>query len=128
MNKVEVENMCKESEITILSRQLKEIQSTISGLQSLISNGDFSISQEIKELRNEQLEIAHKLDKLIGDKTLVNEDKKLKTSFKDYSDKEVFELRKRTSISKAAEILGCSKSTVQRKCRDYLFSDMNIGD
>ena len=128
MNKEEKYSMCKENEISILSRQLKEIQSTISGLQSLISNGDFAISQEIKELKNEQLEIAHKLDKLIGDKTLVNDEQKLKNSFKDYSDKEIYELRKRTSISKAAEILGCSKSTVQRKCRDYLFSDMNIGD
>ena len=105
--------------ITILMRQMKEIQSTLTGLQSLISNGDFAISKEIKELRQEQVLIQQKLDKLIGDVNLVNEDKKLKTSYKDFSNKEVYELRQRTSNAKAAEILGCSVSTVRNRCRDY---------
>lgn len=105
--------------ITILMRQLKEMQTTINGLQNLVSNGDIAISKEIKELRQEQVLIQQKLDKLIGDVQLVNKDKKLKTSYKDYSAKEVYELRQRTSNSKAAQILGCSVSTVRNRCREY---------
>lgn len=105
--------------ITILMRQLKEMQTTINGLQGLVSNGDLAISREIKELKQEQMLIQQKLDKLIGDVQLVNKDKKLKTSYKDYSAKEVYELRQRTSNSKAAQILGCSVSTVRNRCREY---------
>jgi response regulator of citrate/malate metabolism len=105
--------------ITIMMGQLKEMQSTINGLQSLVSNGDIAISKEIAELRQEQKLIQQKLDKLIGNVQLVNEDKKLKTSYKDYSAKEVYELRQRTSNNKAAKILGCSVSTVRNRCREY---------
>lgn len=105
--------------ITIMMQQMKTIESTLSGLQSLVSNGDFAISREIKELREEQSLIQHKLDKLLGDINLVNENKKLKTSYKDFSNKEVYELRQRTSNAKAAEILGCSVSTVRNRCREY---------
>lgn len=105
--------------ITVLMMQLKEMQSTINGLQSLVSNGDLAISKEIVELRQEQKLIQQKLDKLIGDVQLVNKDKKLKTSYKDYSAQEVYELRQKTSNSKAAKILGCSVSTVRNRCREY---------
>lgn len=112
--------------ITILMRQLKEMQTTINGLQSLVSNGDLAISKEIKELRQEQVLIQQKLDKLIGDVQLVNKDKKLKTSYKDYSAQEVYELRQRTSNNKAAQILGCSVSTVRNRCREYQRELLNM--
>ena len=105
--------------ITLMMQQLKEMQSTINGLQSLVSNGDLAISKEIKELRQEQKLIQQKLDKLIGNVQLVNKDKKLKTSYKDYSAQEVYELDQRMKHKKTAQILGCSVSTVRNRCREY---------
>ena len=116
------------NKIDLLSRQLKEIQSTINGLQSLISNGDFAIHKELQDLRNEQNKISQKLDKLLKENEPVIDLRKGK-GIKQYTDKEVYEIRKREgSISKAAKYIGCSTSAIQKRCRSYLFSDMNIGD
>lgn len=115
--------------ITVLIRQIKELESTIKSLQLLVTNGNLALSKEIAELKQEQILIQQRLDKLIGDVNLVNENKKLKTSYKDYSDKEIYELRMRTSLRKCAEILGCSVSTVQnavRRYRETLFLDMEF--
>lgn len=114
--------------IALMQRQLKEIQTTLSGLQSLIINGDNSLHNEISDLKSQEQVVMQKLDKLAGDVKLVNEEGKLKTSYKDYSDEEIYILhnQKHMSWAKIAELIGCSKSTVIRKYKNYMFNSMEV--
>lgn len=114
--------------IALMQRQLKEIQTTLSGLQSLIINGDNSLHNEISDLKSQEQVVLQKLDKLAGDVKLVNEEGKLKTSYKDYSDEEIYILHNQRHMSwaKIAELIGCSKSTVIRKYKNYMFNSMEV--
>ena len=114
--------------IALLQRQLKEIKTTLSGLQSLIINGDNSLHNEISDLKSQEQVVMQKLDKLAGDVKIVNEEGKLKTSYKDYSDEEIYILHNQRHMSwaKIAELIGCSKSTVIRKYKNYMFNSMEV--
>lgn len=72
---------------------------------------------EVRELREELKKTNEKINILLG----ANEGKTaiILTKKKKYSIEEIRQVRQKTSISKAAAILGVSKSTVQRACREY---------
>lgn len=69
------------------------------------------LEHEVDELREEIEKLNEKVDSLTA--TSVN-------SIKKYTDKEIYDLKQETSISKTALKLGISKSTVQRACNRYL--------
>ena len=65
------------NKIAVMQMQLKEIQSCLSGLQSIAMNGNDAIHKEVADLKNQQDIIIQKLDKLSGDVKLVNAEGKL---------------------------------------------------
>ena len=67
--------------IAVMQRQLKEIQSCLSGLQSIAMNGNDAIHKEVADLRKQQDIIIQKLNKLSGDVQLVTAEGKLKQSY-----------------------------------------------
>lgn len=75
------------------------------------------LEAEVRELREELKKTNEKIDILLG----TNEGKTaiILTKKKKYSIEEIWQVRQKTSLSKAAAILGVSKSTVQRACREY---------
>jgi hypothetical protein len=105
-----------EKKITLLSEQLVELKRAVSGEQSLIINGLDSVHNENKEIKEQLALVEQKLNKLIGDVSLVNEQGKLKRDYKDYTDDEILEIRNKLSLNKAANFLHCSKTTIQRTC------------
>ena len=50
------------TKIAVMQRQLKEIQSCLSGLQSIAMNGNDAIHKEVADLRKQQEIILQKLD------------------------------------------------------------------
>lgn len=105
-----------EKKIALLSEQLVELKRAVSGEQSLIINGFDSVHNENKEIKEQLALVEQKLNKLIGDVSLVNEQGKLKKDYKDYTDDEILEIRNKLSLNKAANFLHCSKTTIQRIC------------
>lgn len=105
-----------EKKIALLSEQLVELKGAVNGEQSLIINGLNSVHNENKEIKEQLDLVEQKLNKLIGDVSLVNEQGKLKKSYKDYTDEEILEIRNKLSVRKAASFLHCSKTTIQRIC------------
>ena len=105
-----------EKKITLLSEQLVELKRAVSGEQSLIINGLDSVHNENKEIKEQLVLVEQKLNKLIGDVSLVNEQGKLKRDYKDYTDDEILEIRNKLSLNKAANFLHCSKTTLWRIC------------
>lgn len=116
------------NKIAVMQRQLKEIQSCLSGLQSIAMNGNDVIHKEVADLRKQQEIILQKLDKLSGDVKLVNAEGKLKQSYKDYSSEEIYAMHTKQGLSwnKIASLIGCSVSTVRRKYKEYLYDDMEV--
>lgn len=116
------------TKIAVMQRQLKEIQSCISGLQSIAMNGNDAIHNEVAVLRKQQEIILQRLDKLSGDVKLVNAEGKLKQSYKDYSSEEIYAMHTKQGLSwnKIASLIGCSVSTVRRKYKEYLYNDMEV--
>ena len=114
--------------ITLMQMQLKEIQSCISGLQSMTINGNDTIHKEVADLRKQQDIIIQKLNKLSGDVQLVTAEGKLKQSYKDYSPEDVYAMHTKQGLSwnKIASLIGCSVSTVRRKYKEYLYNDMEV--
>lgn len=105
-----------EKKITLLSEQFVELNRHIKGQQSLTINGFNSAHNEIKEIKEQLNIVEQKLNKLIGDVSVVNEQGKLKKDFRDYTDDEILAIRNKLSINKAANFLHCSKSTILRAC------------
>lgn len=116
------------NKIAVMQRQLKDIQSCLSGLQSITMNGNDAIHNEVADLRKQQEIIIHKLNKLSGDVKLVNAEGKLKSSYKDYSSEEIYAMHTKQGLSwnKIASLIGCSVSTVRRKYKEYLYNDMEV--
>lgn len=116
------------NKIAVMQRQLKEIQSYLSGLQSIAMNGNDAIHKEVADLKNQQDIIIQKLDKLSGDVKLVNAEGKLKQSYKDYSPEDIYAMHTKQGLSwnKIASLIGCSVSTVRRKYKEFLYNDMEV--
>ena len=116
------------NKIAVMQRQLKEIQSCLSGLQSISMNGNDAIHNEVADLRKQQDIIIQKLNKLSGDVKLVNAEGKLKQSYKDYSPEDVYAMHTKQGLSwnKIASLIGCSVSTVRRKYKEFLYNDMEV--
>ena len=116
------------NKIAVMQRQLKEIQSCLSGLQSIAMNGNDAIHKEVADLRKQQDIIVQKLNKLSGDVKLVNAEGKLKNSYKDYSPEDVYAMHTKQGLSwnMIASLIGCSVSTVRRKYKEYLYNDMEV--
>ena len=116
------------NKIAVMQRQLKEIQSCLSGLQSIAMNGNDAIHNEVAVLRKQQEIILQRLNKLSGDVKLVNAEGKLKQSYKDYSPEEIYAMHTKQGLSwnKIASLIGCSVSTVRRKYKEYLYNDMEV--
>ena len=76
-------------------------------------------SKELEDIKIQLQNLQHSMSKLIGDIRLIDNSGKIKTSYKDYSDEEIYNIRMGTTLDKAAVILNCSKSTVQSACRRY---------
>ena len=116
------------NKIAVMQRQLKEIQSCLSGLQSIAMNGNDAIHNEVAVLRKQQEIILQRLNKLSGDVKLVNAEGKLKSSYKDYSSEEIYAMHTKQGLSwnKIASLIGCSVSTVRRKYKEYLYNDMEV--
>ena len=116
------------NKIAVMQRQLKEIQSCLSGLQSIAMNGNDAIHNEVAVLRKQQEIILQRLDKLSRDVKLVNAEGKLKQSYKDYSSEEIYAMHTKQGLSwnKIASLIGCSVSTVRRKYKEYLYNDMEV--
>lgn len=107
----------KKTSVEILNEQLIENYKATRALhQSIISmQGNLHADNEKLVKRIEALE--QKIDKLSNNKDLVNNQGCLKKDWRDYTDEEIYNLRYSTSLRKAADRLGCSKSTIQRICR-----------
>lgn len=105
-----------EKKITLLSEQLVELKRAVSGEQSLIINGFDSVHNENKDIKEQLDLVEQKLNKLLGDISVVNEQGKLKKDYKDYTDDEILSIRDKLSLSKAANFLHCSKTTLWRIC------------
>lgn len=116
------------TKIAVLQRQLKEIQSYLIGWQNMTVNGNIKIHKGIEELKKQQDIIIHKIDKLSGDVKLVNAEGKLKQSYKDYSNEEIYIMHTKQGLSwnKIASLIGCSVSTVRRKHKEYVYGDMEV--
>lgn len=116
------------NKITVMQMQLKEIQSCLSGLQSIAVNGNDSLHREIADLKNQQEVILQKLDKLSGDVKLVNSDGKLKTSYKDYSGEDIYNMHQKQGLSwnRIASLIGCSVSTVRRKYKEFVYNGSEV--
>lgn len=116
------------NKIAVMQRQLKEIQSCLSGLQNIAINGNDAIHKEVVDLRKQQEIIIQKLNKLSGDVKLVNAEGKVKKSYKDYSQEEIYIMHTKQGLSwnKIASLIGCSVSTVRRKYKEYVYDDMEV--
>lgn len=114
-----------ENKITLLSEQFKELTRYLKGQQNLTINGLDSVHNENKEIKEQLAIVEQKLNKLIGDVSIVNEQGKLKKDFRDYTDDEILEIRNKLSINKAANFLHCSKSTILRACKRALAKKNN---
>lgn len=116
------------NKIAVMQRQLKEIQSCLSGLQNIAINGNDAIHKEVVDLRKQQEIIIQKLNKLSGDVKLVNAEGKVKKSYKDYSKEEIYIMHTKQGLSwnKIASLIGCSVSTVRRKYKEYVYDDMEV--
>lgn len=114
--------------IAVMQRQLKEIQSCLSGLQNMTLNGNDAIHKEVADLRKQQEIILQKLDKLSGDVKLVNSEGKLKTSYKDYSPEEIYTMHTKQGLSwnRIASLVGCSVSTVRRKYKEFMYDGLEV--
>lgn len=102
--------------ITVLSQQLVDLRKNVKGNQTMLVNGFDSVHNENDEIKEQIKLVEQKLNKLIGDVSVVNEQGKLKKDYKDYTDEEVLAIRNRLSINKAANYLHCSRSTLMRIC------------
>ena len=116
------------NKIAVMQRQLKEIQSCLSGLSNMTINGNDAIHNEVADLRKQQDIIIQKLDKLSGDVKLVNSEGKLKQSYKDYIPEDIYAMHIKQGLSwnKIASLIGCSVSTVRRKYKEFLYNDMEV--
>lgn len=116
------------NKIAVMQRQLKEIQSCLSGLQNIAINRNDAIHKEVVDLRKQQEIIIQKLNKLSGDVKLVNAEGKVKKSYKDYSKEEIYIMHTKQGLSwnKIASLIGCSVSTVRRKYKEYVYDDMEV--
>lgn len=83
------------------------------------NNNCLDIKVEIDKLNKQINSITYKLDQLMNNRKIEVVDGTIKRSFKDYSDKEIYEIRQTNSIRKTANFLNCSVSTVRRICKRY---------
>lgn len=114
--------------IAVLQEQFIELTRYIKGQQSLTINGFDGVHNDIKEIKEQLNIVEQKLNKLIGDVSVVNEQGKLKKDFRDYTDDEILAIRNKLSINKAANFLHCSKSTILRACKRALNKKSDIVD
>ena len=77
------------------------------------------IKVELDKINKQINDITYKLDKLMNSRKIEVIGGTIKRSFKDYSDKEIYEIRQTNSIRKTANFLNCSVSTVRRICKRY---------
>lgn len=107
------------NKVTVLSRQMKEITTTLSGLQSLVVNSSDAIHREIADLKGEQKRVQQKLDKLVNindTETPIDKDDKKQLGERIYN----LHNDKNLSWSTIAGLLGLSKSTVIRRYKEYI--------
>ena len=108
-----------EEKLRVLFDYEKEIAKELKQNKSDTSD----LKLEIEKINEKINEITHQLDKLMNGNDIYFKKKK------HYSDEEIYNIRMKTSLSKAAAILGVSKSTVQRACSRYtnkIFKDMEV--
>ena len=108
-----------EEKLRVLFDYEKEIAKELKQNKSDTSD----LKLEIEKINEKINEITHQLDKLMNGNDIYFKKKK------HYTDEEIYNIRMKTSLSKAAAILGVSKSTVQRACSRYtnkIFKDMEI--
>ena len=94
----------------------RQLHQAIISMQGRLSDENNKIVEKIDSLEQQ-------INKLNNNKELVNTDGKLRKSFRDYTDEEIYNLRYSTSLRKCASQLGCSTSTIQRICRRYKLND-----
>lgn len=116
MEALTVEQLNKKCET--LFNYLKELNKEVKRQGS----DDMEIRQEIKNIEDRLKKLELQINKLQSDDVLVIQKKK------HYSNKELYELRMKTSIRKAAQLANVSVSTIQRACRAYgaNFKDMEV--
>lgn len=105
--------------IAVLEQQFKDLRVLVKGNQTILINRRAEESKELEDIKIQLQNLQHSMSKLIGDIRLIDNSGKIKTSYKDYSDEEIYNIRMGTTLDKAAVILNCSKSTVQSACRRY---------
>lgn len=105
--------------IAVLEQQFKDLRVLVKGNQTILINQRAEESKELEDIKIQLQNLQHSMSKLIGDIRLIDNSGKIKTSYKDYSDEEIYNIRMGTTLDKAAVILNCSKSTVQSACRRY---------
>ena len=108
-----------EEKLRVLFDYEKEIAKELKQNKSDTSD----LKLEIEKINKKIDEVTHQLDKLMNGDSLIIKKKK------HYTDEEIYSVRMKTSLSKAAAILCCSKSTVQRACSRYtnkIFKDMEV--
>lgn len=112
--------------IQALVAYMKELNINIKATNELTINGNNAFSKELVELREELNIVEQKLNKLTGSVELVNAEGKLKTSYKDYKSEEIYLMHNKQGLSwnDIARLIGCSKSTVIRKYKEYALGDM----
>ena len=77
------------------------------------------VQAELSKVNSMLLDLQHKVDLLMDNRISL-----VKKAV--YSDEEIYKVRMSTSLSKAAEALGISKSSVQRACRRYTSKIMDF--
>ena len=120
--------MDNSEKITLMQMQLKELKSLETANQSLIINRTGAIENELDDLKKQIEIVQQSLNKLLGDVSMINAEGKLKTSYKDYSGVDIYLMHNNQGLSwnKIASLIGCSKSTVIRKYKEYLYENMEV--
>lgn len=107
----------KKTSVEILNEQLIENYKATRALHQSIISMQGNLHADNEKLVERIKALEQKIDKLSNNKDLVNNQGCLKKDWRDYTDEEIYNLRYSTSLRKAADRLGCSKSTIQRICR-----------
>jgi DNA-binding transcriptional regulator YiaG len=120
VNKEDVKMQELREFISQLNSSYKDLASICKATQNSVLNSSYEQNKKQDEMLNRIKNIEQQLNKLEGDVRLVNKDGVIKKSYKDYTPEEVYNIRYKTSLAKAARILNCSKSTVQNICKQYV--------
>lgn len=110
-----------ENKINILIQEMNDLRQLCKTNQSLMITQRGEEGKDLDIIKQQLTAMNHLLNKLEIKVELLSKNGRIKTSYKEYTPEEVYNIRYSNgmSLSKTAQMLNASKSTIQNMCKAY---------